>query len=516
MRKISKIEPAIPALPVRKKVAAYARVSKDTERLAHSLSAQVSYYSGLIQKNPQWEYAGVYADYGITGTSTDWRPEFMRMLKDCEEGKINIVLTKSISRFARNTVDLLETVRHLKELGIEVRFEKERINSMSEDGELMLSLLTSFAQEESRSISDNCKWGIRKRFESGEIGTANKHILGYRYDEEQRKYIIIPEEAEIVRRIFQLYLDGVPLKGICTDLNDKGYRTVNGCLFQQRSLMLMIRNEVYVGDTLRQKSYMADSITKSKVKNKGEFPKYYMPNTHEAIIDRATYTRVQAEIARRESLLNPTYCFTGKIRCSICGRPYTRRCSKVNGKTYVHWVCRSKKEPGVTCTSINFSESELKHICSDVLVTDSFSEDEFNRNVLGMTVLESGSIEFHMIGGEKRMWHNLRIDESRHIPTITDCFKGKLVCGDCGLEYHCVVGAGKWVYWYCIGKKRKGMSCTNRNYADYQLRNISAWALGLSEFDETEFDKQIEKITVQSDGDLLYRFYDGRTVLWER
>lgn len=183
MRKISRIEPKLPVIQARKKVAAYARVSRDTERLMHSVSAQVSYYSALIQKNPEWEYAGVYADMGISGTDTSKRGEFLRMLEDCEAGKIDIILTKSISRFARNTVDLLETVRHLKNLGIEVRFEKENIHSLSEDGELMLTLLASFAQEESRSISENVKWGVRKRFQSGEIGAANKHILGYRYDD---------------------------------------------------------------------------------------------------------------------------------------------------------------------------------------------------------------------------------------------------------------------------------------------------------------------------------------------
>lgn len=158
MKKIRKIEPALPALAGRKKVAAYARVSRDTERLMNSVSAQISHYSALIQNNPEWEYAGVYADCGISGTGTARRGEFLRMLADCEAGRINIILTKSISRFARNTVDLLETVRHLKSLGIEVRFEKEHINSLSEDGELMLSLLASFAQEESRSISENVKW----------------------------------------------------------------------------------------------------------------------------------------------------------------------------------------------------------------------------------------------------------------------------------------------------------------------------------------------------------------------
>lgn len=167
MRKINKIEPTLPVLPTRKKVAAYARVSVETERLHHSLSAQVSYYSELIQANPEWEYVGVYADDGITGTKTSKREEFQRMLDDCEAGKIDIILTKSISRFARNTVDLLETVRHLKELGIEVRFEKENINSLSGDGEVMMTLLASFAQEEITSLSNNVKWGVRKRMEQG-------------------------------------------------------------------------------------------------------------------------------------------------------------------------------------------------------------------------------------------------------------------------------------------------------------------------------------------------------------
>ena len=204
MRKINKIEPLMPTLPSRKKVAAYARVSLETARLQHSLSAQVSYYSELIQSNPEWEYAGVYADDGITGTKST-RAEFQRMLQDCEDGKIDIILTKSISRFARNTVDLLETVRHLKELGIEVRFEKERINSLSGDGEVMLTLLASFAQEEIISLSNNVKWGTRKSMEQG-IPNGHFRVFGYRREGDQ--LVIVPEEAAIVRRIFQNFLDG--------------------------------------------------------------------------------------------------------------------------------------------------------------------------------------------------------------------------------------------------------------------------------------------------------------------
>lgn len=336
MPKITRIEPIIKTLPAKKKVAAYARVSKDTERLMHSVSAQVSYYSDLIQKNPDWEYAGVYADFGITGTLVTGRSEFARLLEDCETGKIDIILCKSISRFARNTVDLLNTVRHLKEIGIEVRFEKEQINSMSGDGELMLSILASFAQEESRSISENVKWGIHKRFKNGEIGAANKHILGYQYDEEQKKYVIIPDEAESVRWMFQMYIDGVTLREIADRMNKAGIRTTLGNDFQEASVRQLIFNEVYAGDIRRQKCYIEDPITKKKVPNRGELPQYYMADSHEAIIDRSVYAKVKAEMERRASLVNPTYCFTGKFKCAVCGANFTRKKAGSGARTM--WI----------------------------------------------------------------------------------------------------------------------------------------------------------------------------------
>ena len=516
MRKITKLEPKKAALPTRKKVAAYARVSKDTERLLHSASAQVSYYSELIQKNPEWEYAGVYVDCGITGTLTYKRDEFKRMLTDCGAGKIDIILTKSISRFARNTVDLLETVRHLKSIGVEVRFEKEHINSFSEDGELMLSLLASFAQEESRSISENVKWGIHKRFKSGEIGVANKHILGYQYDEAQKKYIIIPEEAESVRWMFQMYIDGVTLRDIADNLNNAGIHTILGNDFQETSVRQLIFNEVYAGDIRRQKCYVSDPIKKDKVPNRGELPQYYMADCHEAIIDRETYAKVKAEMERRASLRNPTYCFTKKIRCGTCGAQFTRKKGKVKGRTYVHWICRSKKETGMTCSSVNFSEEELKNICADVLETDSFDEKIFESRVKDIVVMKNGDVEFHLVGGEMRRWKNLHLNQPRHQVTLTDAFQGKIRCAKCGNTYHRVNSANKWVYWYCMGKKKKGMTCNNINYTDFQLRQITAHILGLEDFDEQVFSEQIECISVLEDGDLEYHFYEGRTERWQR
>lgn len=515
MKTIEKREKKCPVLPRRKRVAAYARVSVESARMQHSLSAQVSYYSTLIQQNPEWEYAGVYADYGISGTGMRDRDEFNRMLADCEAGRIDIILTKSIQRFARNTVDLLNTVRHLRMLGIEVRFEKENINSMSGDGELMLSILASFAQEESRSISENCKWGIRKRFQSGEIGAANKHILGYRYDDDLQQYVIIPEEAVIVRRMFQLYLEGKSLQAICDDLNGAGYRTINNCLFQEASLAQLIKNEIYAGDLRRQKSYIADPITKNKVKNKGELPQFYLQDAHEAILDRETYARVQAEIERRTARLNPTYPFTKKIICSCCGNRFTRKKSKIRGQTFFHWICRTKKENGVTCTSRNYSEGLLEKISAGILGMDGFDRDAFEAQVKTMLVLPDGSIQFHLVGNETRTWKDLHLDDFRHTPTCTDAFLNKIHCGCCGNTYHRVKGK-QWVYWYCMGKKKKGSSCSNKIFPDYHLRLISSYVMGTDGFDEEAFAQQVEAIQVLDGGKLEYHFTDGSVVTWER
>ncbi len=253
LKKISKIETVLHAPAGRKKVAAYARVSKDTERLMNSVSAQISHYSTLIQTHPEWEYAGVYADCGVSGTGTAGRSEFLRMLSDCEAGKINIILTKSISRFARNTVDLLETVRHLKSLGIEVRFEKEHINSLSEDGELMLSLLASFAQEESRSISENCTWGQRKRFADGKVTVPFKRFLGYDRGDDGN-LVINEEQAETVRRIYGLFLQGRSPNAVARLLTAEGVPSPGGKqTWSSGTVRSILTNEKYKGDALLQK-----------------------------------------------------------------------------------------------------------------------------------------------------------------------------------------------------------------------------------------------------------------------
>lgn len=513
MAKISRIEPAMPTIAKRKKVAAYARVSKDTERLMHSVSAQVSYYSSLIQRNPEWEYAGVYADSGISGTGIKERDEFQRMIADCEAGKIDIVLTKSISRFARNTVDLLATVRHLKEIGVEVRFEKENISSFSGDGELMMTIIASFAQEEVRSTSENIKWGIRKGYANGIDVARNKMVFGYRHDGE--KYIIQEDEAEIVRFMFKSYAAGTPAAEIVRQLKEMGARSCRGIDFTYGNLNTILRNEIYIGDRRMQKCFVADPIKHNKVRNRGELPQYYISGCHEPIIDAATFDKVQERLKQRADAV-PTYPFTGKIVCGICGRSFTRKKGKVKGKTYIHWICRGKKEVGMTCSSVNFSEEELEKISAQMMGLDAFDTDAFETNVRQITVTESGDLCYQFSDGSMKVWKNLHLHPQRHEVTVTDCFQEKIVCSHCGNIYHRVNGAGRWVYWYCMGKKKKGVDCHAVNYADFQLRRISANVLGLRDFNEPAFEQNIEKIMALEDGSLEYHFYEGRTETWQR
>lgn len=513
MAKISKVEPKTPAPAKRKKVAAYARVSKDTERLMHSVSAQVSYYSSLIQGNPEWEYAGVYADSGISGTGIKERDEFRRLIADCEAGKIDIVLTKSISRFARNTVDLLETVRHLKEIGVEVRFEKEHINSFSGDGELMMTIIASFAQEEVRSTSENIKWGIRKGYANGIDVARNKKVYGYRYDGE--KYIIQEDEAEIVRFIFKSMADGIAPNAIVRELNARGAKTWRGYDFCYGNLNTILRNEIYIGDRRMQKCFVADPIKHNKVKNRGELPQYYISDCHEPIIDREMFDKVQEILDRRAEAV-PSYPFTKKIVCGICGRQFTRKKGTVKGKTYIQWICRSKKETGMTCSSVNFNEDELEKISAQMMGLEEFDDDAFEEAVKLITVEKNGDLRFQFTDGSTKIWNNLRLHQPRHEVTVTDCFQGKIICAQCGNTYHRVVAADRWVYWYCMGKKKKGTECHSVNYADFRLRRISASILGIKDFKESAFEQNIEKIMVLEDGSLEYHFYEGRTETWQR
>jgi len=387
---VKRIEARKPVAVKKLRVAAYARVSMESERLEHSLSAQISRYSERIQSHPGWEYAGVFADNGISGTSTE-RPEFQRLMAECEAGHIDMILTKSISRFARNTLDTLVAVRHLKELGITVQFEKERIDTMTDKGELLLTLLASFAQEESRSLSENVKWGTRKRMEKG-IPNGHFRILGYRWEGEH--LVIVPEEAAIVRRIFQNFLDGKSRLETEREFDAEGIRTPNGCRFQDSSIKTILTNITYTGNLLLQKEYVSDPINGKRMKNRGELPQFFVANTHEAIIDRETFDFVQQEMARRKALgprankaLN-TSCFTGIIKCADHGCSFMRSTRKNRAKnpTYgeekvIYWICGATRKKGGRCTTKDIPEKKLKEFCTGALGLSEFDETVFSERV---------------------------------------------------------------------------------------------------------------------------------------
>lgn len=406
MKTVEKIERKLPVLKTRKRVAAYARVSMESERMQHSLSAQVSYYSALIQKNPEWEYAGVFADYGISGTGTKKRDEFNRMLAECEAGNIDIILTKSIQRFARNTVDLLNTVRHLKDLGIEVRFEKENINSLSGDGELMLSILASFAQEESRSISENVKWGTIKRFKQG-IPNGKFSIFGYEWQDD--KLVIIPEEAEIIRWMYAEYMKGASRIEIGRALMDRGIYTRQGKPWMDSNVKVILTNITYTGNMLFQKEYCEDPITKHRRKNYGELPQYFVEDTHEAIIPMDEWQAVQAEFKRRRDL-GPfgnkslkLSAFSTKITCGCCGKHY-RHSGKRNtaGEVYYIWTCQTKSQKGASaCPSKNIPEKMLQNTTAEVLGLAEYDEDAFSQQIEEVIVIGDDTLTFRFYDGHE-------------------------------------------------------------------------------------------------------------------
>lgn len=389
MRTVTKIEPTMPQMPRRKRVAAYARVSVDSEQLLHSLSAQVSYYSNLIQKNPNWEYAGVYADEGISGTGTAKRTEFLRMIADCDVGKIDIILVKSFSRMARNTVDLLNTVRHLKDIGVEVRFERENISTFTEDGEFLVTLLASYAQCESESISENVKWGKRKKFAQGQTKGITPP---YGYKCQGDKWVIVPEEAEIVKRLFHEYLSGKAKTALADEFEAEGIRNRKGSFRDHSAIGYLLRNPAYVGDVLLQKTYVTDPFTKKLQWNKGELPQYLVKNHHEPIIDRVVFAKVQVELKRRGDLgifaygIITTTCFTQKLECGKCHSVYHREVmeKKADGSQPVFWVCygsypgRRGKE--AVCDAGRFlTETELIAKCNEVLGMKEFDDHKFCR-----------------------------------------------------------------------------------------------------------------------------------------
>ncbi len=387
----------------RERVAAYIRVSKSLLPGMESLNTQLEYYQKKITSNRKWELAGIYSD-SISGTNTNHRPGFKRLMKDCHEGKIDRVLTKSVTRFARNTVDLLSAVRELKELGIPVVFEKDDVDTMTSTGELVLSLLAAFAQEEARSASENNKWIIRKRFEQG-IG-ATYALYGYNWEDKKLK--INPEQAPVVKEIFLRYLNGQSPCKIAQSLNKKGIKSFKGGTFKESVIWDMLREEKYTGNSLLQKTFRESYLTKKSVPNKGELPKYYAQNTHPAIISDKLYEAVQKEIAKRCEkgyLANSSISFnpfTGKVKCANCSRSYRRQSTTRNGKTRYMWKCGNRIDHRYQdCKNMSIAETELYRLTQEVLVCDEITKEIVDEKIDKILVHDDMKLTFIMKNGKQ-------------------------------------------------------------------------------------------------------------------
>ena len=354
------------------------------------------YFTRLIRNNPEWEFAGVYTDDGFTGTKTTHRKQFLQMMEDCRAGNIDIILTKSISRFARNTVDLLVAVRELKDLGVEVRFEKENIHTLSMDGELLLSITASFAQFESESLSDNVRWGMHKRFEKGDPCGCGTEVYGYRWD--GTNFVVEPEEARVIQHMYDRLLQGDSVFSITKWLNTEGRRTIRGKEFSATTVRRILGNELYIGKLTLMKTYVVSCISKKVKRNNGEHRKYEFPDHHPAIIDRDTFSKAQEILAYRGKkwflLKKEATCFTHKIQCAVCGKYYVR----FQKDGYVHWICRTRRA-GKECNSKYLPEKKLKESCCRVLGLEEFDEKLFLEKVDKIVVPEQYRLVFHMNDG---------------------------------------------------------------------------------------------------------------------
>ncbi|NTW70690.1 MAG: recombinase family protein [Eubacteriaceae bacterium] len=366
------IEPRIKNFDKKKRACAYVRVSTEFEKQNESLENQTEYYETKIKANPNLEFVAIFSDRGISGTTKN-RPEFQRMLEACRAGRIDLIYTKSISRLARNTLVMLEIIRELKDLGVGIMFERENINTLSGDGELMLTVLSSFAEEESRSTSENMKWGIRKRFEEGKLMINTTGFLGYDKDNEGN-LVINEDQAVIVRRIFQDYLSGIGVHKIAKELNDTSVPTMRGGRWHKTTVLTILKNEKYKGDALLQKTFRKNHLSKCPTINRGEVDSFYIERNHPAIIEREFWEAVQLEIDLRgkarglnnedKEKYQNRYPLSGMLFCSKCGA-YLRRVTSTNKKTYgrIEWTCSNYINNG-------------KKACSGTVIYDTIVEGE--------------------------------------------------------------------------------------------------------------------------------------------
>ena len=512
----------------KKRVAAYCRVSTDSEEQLNSYEAQKSYYTQKIADSPDWEMAGIYADEGISGTSMKKRTEFKKMITACKRGRIDLIITKSLSRFARNTVDCLETVRLLKANGIGVYFEKENINTLTESSEFLITLFSGFAQAESESLSKNVAWGWRKSAEAGNVYFQYKRMLGYRKGTDGQPEIV-PEEAKIIRRIYRRYLAGCSLGQIKQELEQDNIPTAQKVeRWSSAVIHNILTNEKYMGDALLQKTYITDCISKKVKKNMGERPMYYVENNHPAIIPRETFDQVQKEMTRRSSKrkvlqksgktelgkYSGKYALTELLVCGECGSPYKRVTWARNGKKRIVWRCVSRLEFGTKyChNSPTLDESRLHNAILAAMNEYAAIRQEVCPDVLAMVEEAKRAMSQ---AGAMLLELKKRMDEvSQEQSDVLDRLLVNMADAELNARMKALTDEKEALKAQILKVQQKEVSMAEQAAKRQQMwDSLKECSAGYTEFDD-EFVRQIiRKITVEDAETIHVHFRDSDVVL---
>ncbi|MCM1133462.1 MAG: recombinase family protein [Ruminococcus flavefaciens] len=502
-------------IPTKRKVAAYARVSTDSEDQLTSYEAQVSYYTDYIKSRQDWEFVKVYTDEGISGVSTKGRQGFNEMVADALAGKINLIITKSVSRFARNTVDSLTTIRKLKEHNVECYFEKEAIWSFDTKCELVLSVLSSIAQEESRSISENVTWGCRKKMSDGKYSMPYSSFLGYDKGEDG-KLVVNPEQAKIVRLIFQLFLEGMSPYSIAKELTTRKIKTpMNRDKWNPSTIRTILSNEKYKGDALLQKTFCSDFLTKKVVVNKGQIPQYYIEDDHEAIISPTIFDIVQEELKHRAKT-NQRYSrvsiFSSKMKCADCGNWYGAKVWQSNTKyRKIIYQCNFKFRQKSKCETPHLSEEDIKRMFVDAVNQIIKNKNEIIENIRSLisAISDTTSLELQ----QKELHETLR---------ITVKLIEKLIAENA----RTILDQSNYIKRYDTLSQKYNSAKSEYEKVSDEITDIKSRIIKLNDFIATlenteniliEFDVNIwsslvEYGTVQRDGSITFHFRNGMKI----
>jgi site-specific DNA recombinase len=519
---IQQAENAIPTTRNKLKVAAYARVSTDEAEQLNSYKTQCDYYTSYIQGKSEWEFVGLYADEGITGTIAKRRKEFQRLIKDSMDGKIDLILVKSVSRFARNTVDSLQTVRRLRDKGVKIFFEKENIDSLDAKCDMILSIYSSLAEEESRSISTNIRWAHQKKVERGEVVLNFNNIYGYQQDENKNVTIKI-QEAEVIREIYHKYLIGYSIRRIIRELKENEIKSPLGSSkWSSSTIKGILENEKYIGDVILQKTYKRDFLTQRRVRNTGQAPQKYVENNHPAIVDKLTWNAVQAEIERRNSLRSTEatgkgrydmrYAFSGVIECGECNSNFRRHNYTNGNKIERTWACKEHLKGNKYCTQEILKEEVLEEMFVNTLNRLLLNRDKVLKKVeasVKEAMLEVGTDNKQQIEKVDLMIEKLQADM---LELNKRRGKREIDAEQYNTESREIMEQLDELF-----KKRDELIAEQSDGAlsKSQYRMLTDFLKNeqkQTEFDKDVFTKLIEKIIVNSREDITFIFKDGTEV----